>query len=110
MAWNKAATQLLTDYGKLPVSERNLLRQIFLNPHAREAQTDWESVAYHMVSVFRADVARAGAIMAVQELVDQLISASPEFTAMWQSNEVDSAGEGIKQLLHPQLGQLQLEY
>src|SRR6202789_4119351 len=44
VAWNRAATVMLTDYGALPPKQRNVLRFIFLDPAVRAAQSDWESV------------------------------------------------------------------
>ena len=35
VAWNRAATVMLTDYGSLPPKQRNVLRFIFLDPRAR---------------------------------------------------------------------------
>src|SRR5579862_828365 len=40
LAWNRAATVMLGDYGALPPGERNILRSIFLDPRARAAQHD----------------------------------------------------------------------
>ena len=60
VAWNRAATVMLTDYGALPPEQRNILRFIFLDPRARAAQYDWESVARFVVGAFRVDAARAG--------------------------------------------------
>src|ERR1700748_3662598 len=45
VAWNRAATVMLTDYGALPPGQRNILRFIFLDPRVRDAQDHWESVA-----------------------------------------------------------------
>jgi hypothetical protein len=56
IAWNQAATVLLTDYGALPAEQRNILRYIFLDP-----------------------AARAGAAAEVEPLVDELCRLSPEF-------------------------------
>src|ERR1700748_2836192 len=61
VAWNRAATVVLTDYSALPPDKRNILRMIFLEPRVREAQYDWTSVARFVVVAFRADAARAGA-------------------------------------------------
>jgi transcriptional regulator with XRE-family HTH domain len=44
VAWNSAATVMLMDYGSLPPEQRNILRVMFLDPRARAAQYDWESV------------------------------------------------------------------
>ncbi len=110
VAWNRAAAAVLTDYGALPPAQRNLLRLIFLDPRARAAQFDWDSVARFVVGVFRADAARTGAAASVQPLVEELSRASPEFAAMWRDNDVRGFGEGIKRLRHPVLGEIALEY
>jgi len=110
VAWNRAAAAVLTDYGALPPAQRNLLRLIFLDPRARAAQPDWDSVARFVIGVFRGDAARTGAAATVQPLVDELSRASPEFAAMWRDNDVRGFGEGIKRLRHPVLGELALEY
>src|SRR6202011_1460890 len=60
VAWNRAATVMLMDYGSLPPEQRNMLRFIFLDPRARAAQYDWESVARFVLGAFRVDAARAG--------------------------------------------------
>lgn len=62
VAWNRAATAVLTDYGAIPPGQRNILRFIFCDPRVRAAQYDWDSVARFVVAAFRADAARAGAV------------------------------------------------
>lgn len=112
VAWNRAATVVLTDYGALPVGQRNILYFLFRDPAARAKQHDWDSVARFVVGGFRADVARAGLASEVGELVDELCRLSPEFEALWHDNEVLDAGGGehLKRLLHPELGPIALEY
>jgi transcriptional regulator with XRE-family HTH domain len=110
VAWNRAATVMLTDYGSLPPEQRNILRFIFLDPRVRAAQYDWESVARFVVGAFRVDAARAGAAQEVKPLVDDLCRLSPEFRAMWRDNDVRAHGEGVKHLRHPVLGPLAFEY
>src|ERR1700760_281209 len=66
VAWNRAATVMLVDYGSLPPEQRNILRFIFLDPRARAAQYDWESVARFVVGAFRGDAGRAGAAAQVE--------------------------------------------
>jgi transcriptional regulator with XRE-family HTH domain len=110
VAWNRAATLVLTDYGALPPGQRNILRMMFGNPHVRAAQHDWNSVARFVVGAFRADAARAGAVSEVGQLVDELCRLSPEFEALWRENDVGVHGEGVKQLRHPVLGPIALEY
>lgn len=113
VAWNRAAAAVLTDYGTLPPGRRNILRQIFCDSRVRAAQFDWESVARFVVGAFRADAARADATHAgadVQSLIADLSRQSPDFARLWASNDVRNFGEGTKQLHHPQLGSLALEY
>ena len=111
VAWNRAATVMLTDYGSLPPEKRNVLRFIFLDPRVRAAQYDWESVARFVVGAFRVDAARAGAAAAVKPLVDELCRLSPEFEAMWRDNDVvHSHGEGVKHIKHPVLGPVAFEH
>jgi transcriptional regulator with XRE-family HTH domain len=110
VAWNRAAAVVLTDYGKLPLTQRNILRLVFCNPLIRARQEDWEGTARFVVGAFRADAARAGAASEVGQLVDELCKLSPEFDALWRDNDVRIHGEGTKRLRHPTLGLIQLEY
>src|ERR1700732_4483766 len=64
VAWNRAATVMLTDYGSLPPGQRNVLRFIFLDPRVRAAQYDWQSVARFVLGAFSVEAARAGAATA----------------------------------------------
>jgi len=110
VAWNRAATVMLTDYGSLPPEQRNILRFIFLDPKVRAAQYDWEGVARFVVGAFRVDAARAGAAAEVEPLVAELCRLSPEFKAMWQDNDIRSHGEVVKHIRHAVLGPLAFEY
>jgi transcriptional regulator with XRE-family HTH domain len=111
VAWNRAATVIFGDYGSLRPEQRNILRFIFLDPRARAAQYDWESVARFVLGAFRVDAARAGAAAEVEPLVDELCRLSPEFKAMWRENDVRGHhGEAVKHIRHPALGPLAFEY
>jgi transcriptional regulator with XRE-family HTH domain len=111
VAWNRAATVMLMDYGSLPPEQRNILRFMFLDPRARAAQYDWESVARFVVGAFRVDSARAGAATEVEPLVEDLCRLSPEFRAMWRENDVRGHhGEAVKHIRHPVLGPIAFEY
>ncbi|MCC2613919.1 helix-turn-helix transcriptional regulator [Neorhizobium sp. Rsf11] len=110
VAWNKAATVILTDYAKLPKERRNILRMMFSDERVRAAQDDWRNIARYVVGAFRADAARAGAGVEIRQLVDELSAGSPEFRAMWADNEITGTREGIKRLHHPVLGVIELEF
>jgi transcriptional regulator with XRE-family HTH domain len=111
IAWNRAATVMLIDYGLLPPEQRNILRFIFLDPRARAAQYDWEGVARFALGAFRMDAARAGAAAEVEPLVDELCRLSPEFKTMWHDNDVRSPHrEAVKHIRHAVVGPLAFEY
>lgn len=111
LAWNRAAAVMLIDYGSLPPERRNILRFIFLDPRARAAQYDWDSVARFALGAFRVDAARAGAAAEVETLVDELCRLSPEFKTMWQDNDVSSTRhEAVKHIRHPVLGAFAFEF
>ena len=110
VAWNRAASAVFTDYEALPPKQRNILRLFFGDPGVRAKQTDWEGVAQAVVAAFRADMARAGALENMKELVEELCGLSPEFATMWRDNDVRAHGEGTKKIHHPIAGELAFEY
>lgn len=111
VAWNHAASVMLIDYGSLPLEQRNILRFIFLDPHFRATQYDWEGVARFALGSFRVDTARAGAAAEVEPLVDELSRLSPEFKTMWRDNDIRGPhGEAIKHIRHAVAGPLAFEY
>jgi hypothetical protein len=110
VAWNAAASAMLTDYGALPPGERNVLRRLFLDADARAHNHDWDAVARFVVGAFRADLARAGAGAALEPFVQELRSRSPEFAALWDEGEVRNFGAGVKRLQHASLGDITIEH
>lgn len=110
LAWNRAASCVLTDYAKLAPEQRNILRLVFDDARVRAKQADWLEVARYVVGAFRADATRAGAGAEIRSLVDELSAASTEFRDLWQDNEVVARTEGIKRLHHPELGTIELAF
>jgi transcriptional regulator with XRE-family HTH domain len=111
VAWNRGASAMFADYGALPPEQRNILRFIFLDPRARAAQYDWESVARFALGTFRVDAARAGAAAEMEPLVDELCRLSPEFSRMWRDNDLNGPhGEAVKHIRHAVAGPLAIEY
>jgi transcriptional regulator with XRE-family HTH domain len=111
VAWNRAASVIMGDFDALPVEQRNGLRRIFTNPELREVWPNWESDARFALSVFRVDIASAGAEKNVEALIDELSQKSPDFVAMWRENDVPSTfGEGLTFERPSPAGILSLEY
>jgi transcriptional regulator with XRE-family HTH domain len=110
VAWNKAATLVLADYGAMEAAGRNIIRLMFGSDHVRAAQPDWESVARFVVASFRADATRAGATGQVKALVEEMCAKSADFARMWRDHDVRHHGEGTKFIKHKKAGLIGLEY
>ena len=111
VAWNRAASVVLTDYGAIPPEKRNALRLLFTDRRMRDAYPDWEANARFVVAVFRSDTVRAGASKRAEKLVGELCRISPEFDAMWHDNDVRLSHENsTKHFNHPTGGAIALDY
>ncbi|MCB1410554.1 MAG: helix-turn-helix domain-containing protein [Rhodobacteraceae bacterium] len=110
VAWNRAVPVMLNDYGRLPEGNRNMLRQLFLDSRVRSVYEDWEGVARHIVGVFRGDAARATDRSPHDAVIESLSRESAEFAEMWSANEVRENQGGLKRIVHPELGAIEVEY
>lgn len=112
VGWNRAAAALLIDYGQLPIEDRNILRLMFGRKRTHIVHEDWESIARFVVAAFRADASRAGAAGSQEALalVEEMCRSSAEFERLWHNNEVIAHNEGIKRVIHPIGGLLELEF
>ena len=110
IAWNKASTQVMFDYGALPPQERNILRLMFRQAPNSLHQEDQGYIAKLLVNMLRADMARTGAIDAVDQLVTELCATSAAFQQLWTENDVRLNDNGIVRLDHPSLGAIELEH
>ena len=110
VAWNRAATIVLTDYALLPPQARNVLRRLFGDPALRGHLPDWEANARFALGVFRVDTARFGALEAGAALSAELWASSAEFRRLWSEQPVHHHGSGLKRFRHAQLGAIDLEY
>ncbi|MDB5963558.1 MAG: transcriptional regulator, family-like protein [Polaromonas sp.] len=110
VAWNAAATAILTDYTSKTPTERNLLRRLFSQPRMRASLPDWEPDARFALATFRIDAARAGNCPEAAALAAELQASSPEFRRMWADNETSSHYVGRKRIRRPGVGTLMLEY
>jgi transcriptional regulator with XRE-family HTH domain len=110
LAWNRAACALFGDLGSIPRPVRNHIWLTFMDPVRREMFTDWDRGARLAAAKFRADSARHLGDPSFEELIHALRQSSPEFCKAWKRHEVAHAGEGRKELLHPDEGMLVFEH
>lgn len=88
----------------------NSIRFMFTDPRAREFYVDWQRAADQGVAFLRSSCARYPKDKALIALVAELRTSSQDFASMWARRAVHFDPEGTRSLLHPQVGQLDLEY
>jgi len=86
---------------------RNVLRELFLDPAARELHRDWERATASLVGGLR-ERAGADADERLATLVGELSIRSERFAALWARADVGHRGDGSDHLVHPMVGELQL--
>ncbi|MCX4903948.1 helix-turn-helix transcriptional regulator [Streptomyces sp. NBC_00878] len=109
LAWNRGAAALLTDFGELPLAERNLIRLTFLDDAFRALYADWPRVARECVAVLRMEAGRTPDDPALTALVGELSVRDPDFRTWWASHQVRGPRQLTKTYRHPVAGTLTLD-
>jgi transcriptional regulator with XRE-family HTH domain len=109
LAWNQAMACVYTDYGALPLRERNILRLMFTHPLQRVLLANWEQAAQGLLALFRASTERYVGESWLKALVAELELVSPEFRAWWPCHAIQTTHTGKKELNHPLVGRLVLQ-
>lgn len=110
LAWNQAMARVYqTDFGTLPVRERNILRLTFISSSQRMLLANWEQAAQGLLAQFRASTERYVGEPWREALVAELELASPQFRAWWPRHDIQATHTGKKELHHPLVGRLVLQ-
>lgn len=104
LASNSLGAALFSDF---PFST-NLTVKVFLDPASRSFYADWEAAAENTVAGFRLAQGTWRDVPRIREVVDQLLSHSPEFTRIWQRNDARGKTSEMKRFVHPDVGPLTL--
>lgn len=111
LAWNDAAILLYgDDLPMLPDLERNCLWQTFMGGLMRPMTLDWVEVARKILATFRLVRSEYLDDPWVEELVNALKEACPEFREWWELHEVEDWSIGPVTFEHPAYGRLSFEY
>ncbi|MFI8528620.1 hypothetical protein ACIGB8_29475 [Promicromonospora sukumoe] len=110
LAWNRAATVLLADFGAMKPADRNIARWLFLDPTTRTRYPDWESIAAPTVAALRAAYNPGKPDAALEKLVGELSVASEEFARYWADYRLFKHAHGTKRIFHPTVGVMSLNY
>lgn len=110
LAWNEPVALLVTDYGAMPAKHRNTVWFAFMEPAARLLFVEWERTARESVAYLRSASGQYPDDTRLSGLVGELSVKSPEFAHFWASNDVKEKGSGRKELLHPVVGRVSVDY
>ncbi|MFE6766588.1 helix-turn-helix transcriptional regulator [Streptomyces sp. NPDC057689] len=109
LAWN-ALGDALNGFSRMPAGERNMPRQAFLAPGARELYPDWPAVAAETVAHLRLDAGLHPDDKELAALVGELSVKSEDFRRLWADHQVKAKTYGVKRMVHPVVGELTLPY
>lgn len=111
LAWNAAAAEIFTDFGRLAEADRNILIYTLLSADARRVfGAGWEVEAKRIVALFRSTHDLWSGDPSFIDLLDRLRQGSPEFARWWEAHEIGSVAGGSKVLHHPGRGLLDFEH
>lgn len=108
LAANDAARFLYgTDFGALPVPERNSIHWMLTSPDARALYDEcWEQTATEMIGKLRAESGQRPRHPRARALVAQLDQRSDLFRQIWGQHEISDCVQGVKTLRHAAAGVL----
>ncbi|MGY5007168.1 helix-turn-helix transcriptional regulator [Streptomyces sp. 900105755] len=109
LAWN-ALGDAVNGFSALAPAERNIPRQVFLDPAAAGFYPDWAAVAAQTVANLRIDAGRHPDDPRMATLIGELSLKSEDFRRLWADHEVRECAFGTKRIQHPVAGLLTLPY
>ena len=98
IAWNAAAVELYTDFGRLPVGRRNMLWWMLTAPEARQRILDWADDVRDVIARFRIASAARPWDKRFDELTSLLLRVSPEFRSWWSDYRVSDEHTRLRHL------------
>jgi transcription regulator MmyB-like protein len=109
-AWNSLAAALITDFSRIPASQRNYVRLVFTDLAMRDLYHDWETIARMCVAFLRMEAAENPEDPRLATLVGELSMKDPQFRQWWAARHVASNRFGTKTLHHPVAGEINLDW
>ncbi|GAB2872975.1 helix-turn-helix transcriptional regulator [Streptomyces deserti] len=109
LAWN-ALGDAVGGFSRMAPAERNIARQIFLDPEARARHPEWHAVAAQTVAHLRLDAGHHPDDRELCALIGELSVRSEDFRRLWADHQVRACLYGVKQVRHPVAGLLTLPW
>lgn len=109
LAYNRAA-DALSDFSSATGKARNIIWRLFCDPRMPYRLGDPACMKRRAVANFRGVAAKYPNDPHFTELIDELRATSTDFRELWAQHDVMGAAEGLKRYLHPDVGELILDY
>ncbi|MFF9478142.1 helix-turn-helix domain-containing protein [Streptomyces sp. NPDC014733] len=110
LAWNTLGGRIGFDLAALAPERRNSALLVFLDPAARALHPDWERVTEQAAAALRAESGRHPDDPRIRTVVGELLDRSPEFRRVWTAQAVSECRYGVKRLVHPEVGTLDITF
>jgi hypothetical protein len=110
LAWNQQQAAIYRDYGKIPLSERNLAIVMFTKPVKNMTPAQFEQTARRTVARLRYDYSRTAERGGFDALVRYLCLRSQLFSRLWKLPEVSLRAFGVHCFTHPRFGPVSLDH
>ena len=108
---NRLAVALLGEQTQFTGLDRSAVYRWFTDPSSRRIYPDRHHAHQSRLQVaqLRAALGRAGAGSRAARIVTALTAASAEFVAIWAQHEVSVKADQRKTVVHPELGEIELD-
>jgi transcriptional regulator with XRE-family HTH domain len=106
----RLARALLGDETGFSGLHRSMVYRWFTDPASRRIYPEPDHLLHGRIFVaqLRATYTREGPDSRAATVVDTLLTASPEFTALWSAHDIGVTHHDLKHIQHPQVGVLEL--
>ncbi|MEW9699551.1 helix-turn-helix transcriptional regulator [Paenibacillus sp. SI8] len=88
LAYNRMATEIITDFHAIPADERVMTRLIFADPNLREQLVNWNEFANYTMGVFRMYYDQKAGDRWFEAFVQQMCLECEEFQLLWRLHNV----------------------
>ncbi len=110
LAHNQLGRALYSQALADPRRPANSARFIYLDPASRDFYVDWERAADDIAAMLRSEAGRHPHDQNLRDLIGELSTCSDEFRQRWAAHNVRFHRTGVKQLHHPVVGDLTLNF
>lgn len=93
-----------------PRRPANSARFVYLDPAAQDFFVDWERAADDIAAMLRSEAGRHPHDQNLRDLIGELSTCSEDFRQRWAAHNVRFHRTGVKQLRHPVVGDLTLNF